>query len=144
MANLMTQPTRSGRDLFKLVDRCTRCALTFKAAADFIVNERFRDLSVALQETLDRFRYELQSEIRRIEGKQSDPPKPCTETYQDLDSLRKQCNAVLGETLQEYETIRLGHLPAHARAMVQRQTRILRQFGIEFSQFSCEVGARAL
>jgi hypothetical protein len=81
---------------------------------------------------LDRCIFELLTEVRRIEGGDLCPPRSYVETTYEADILKGSCETVLHETIRAYENIIDNHIPAHARAMIKRQTQLLKQMSARF------------
>lgn len=107
--------------IFNLVDTCNRCSMMFRLAAERYDNDNFRELAAKAQEMLDRFGYELQTEIRRIDGSDFDPPPSHSDKTQDPEVLVLRCETSLQSAIEEYQLTLNTQLTAHARAMLKRQ-----------------------
>ena len=107
--------------IFNLVDACNRCSLVFRLASELYNNDDFRALSGKTQQMLDRFSYELQTEVRRIDGSDFGPPRSYSENAQEPESLVLRCETLLQSALKEFELTLNTQLTAHTRAMLKRQ-----------------------
>ena len=121
-------------NLFKLVDTCNQCAFTFGVASGQISNDAFRRFSDEFRRTLDRFVFELQTEIRRIDGTDLETPRIYVEDSSDGKSLLQRCEVTFRAMVDAYETIQAAGIPPHARAMVQRQSRALENLKKQFEE----------
>src|SRR5262245_58890253 len=128
-------------NLFKLVDSCNQCSFTLRVAAEHIPNDAFRRFSDEFRRTLDRFGFELQTEIRRIDETDLDIPRTYVENSSDAVSLRQRCELTFRTMVSEYETIQASGIPPHARAMVQRQSRALEELWRQFEDVSMRATA---
>jgi len=78
---------------------------------------------------LDRFGFELETEIRRIGGRSAAAHVRTADNDEATSVL--QCETALLATVRQYEKTLGLQMPAHARAMVQRQLQTLRRFMTE-------------
>src|SRR5262249_40900853 len=130
----MARPLDPVSALLKLVDACDQCALIFRSADEYNNTDAFGVLCSELRETLARFGFELQTEVRRIEDCDFGPLRP-RNSGADEEPFQARCEIALRTTVREYESIQAGNMPAHARAMIQRQSVALRQLWDRFDQF---------
>src|SRR5688572_30264124 len=108
--------------IFNLVDACNRCGLAFRLASERIANAAFRKYSLQVRQVLDRFSFELLAEIRRIDGGDFGPPRSYVEMSEEPDGLRTRCVSTFQEMMAAYAAADNSPLPAHARAMLKRQS----------------------
>ena len=127
--------------IFKLVDACHRCGLAFRVASDQIANAVFRHYADELRQMMDRFSFELLTEIRRIDGGDFGPARSYVEPVENPDALQGRCNAALRDVEETYEEILRDHLPAHARAMIKRQSQQFSQMISRFTDLGRELSA---
>ncbi|MBI4472818.1 MAG: hypothetical protein HY646_09135 [Acidobacteria bacterium] len=118
--------------IFKLVDTCGQCGLTFRVASAKIVSDVFNRYSEELRRVLDRFRFELLSEIRRVDGGDFGPARTYIEPSADAEFLRARCHSALRDLLRDYDEAFTRVAPAHARAMIKRHARLIRQMLARF------------
>ena len=126
-----TQPVRS---LVKLVDTCEGCSLVFGLAAEHSQDERLQDLSRELRETLERYGFELRTEIQRIDGETFEPIRSCLDTTNDEDFLKVRCEIALRKTIHAYDAVQTHPLTTHTRAMVQRQFQSMKRFSEQLAE----------
>jgi hypothetical protein len=109
--------------IFNLVDACDRSSAVFRLACERLDSDKaeFRSLADATSQILDRFRYELQTEIRRMDGAEFGPTPVCIENDEDLEVLLNLCEVSLQTALEQYRVTLNTALTAHARAMLKRQ-----------------------
>jgi hypothetical protein len=130
----MARPLDPVSALLKLVDACNQCGIVFRVAAQESNADLFHGFTQTLREVFERFEFELQTEIRRIDGDFA-APRSKHEMVNDPDGLETQCESVLRTAVFEYEAIDAGYMPAHARAMVQRQSQTVHQLWEQFDKF---------
>ena len=131
----MARPLDPVSALLKLVDACYQCALIFRITAEQSKADAFQRFSGKLRATLDRFGFELQTEIRRIEDSDFRELRSYRESADDAEPLEARCESALRRTVREYEVAQAGYMPAHARAMIQRQLQTVSQLWEQFDQF---------
>jgi hypothetical protein len=114
-------------DIFNLVDSCNQNSILFRLASERSPNEDFRAFANRTRQTLDRFSYELQTEIRRIGSSEFDSSRTYSEPREDPDLLSLRCEISLKVALDEYQRVYDCSLHAHARAMLKRQRSEIQQ-----------------
>ena len=119
--------------IFNLVDACNRCGLAFRLASERIANVAFSHYAGELRQILDRFSFELLTETRRIDGGDFGPPRAYTETTDEPNELRDRCDSTFREMMDAYATAGKSSLPAHARAMIKRQSTALELMAARFA-----------
>ncbi len=118
--------------IFKLVDSCSQCGLTFRVASAKIASDGFICCADELGRVLDRLRFELLSEIRRVDGGDFGPARTYVEPSADPVALRSRCQVALRDLLRDYDEAFTRLTPAHARAMIKRHTRLIGQMVARF------------
>ena len=68
MEDNVVERTQRIAKIFKLVDACKRCGLAFRIATENSANSSLRCFSDQLRQMLDRFCFELLTEIRRMDS----------------------------------------------------------------------------
>ena len=130
----MARPLDPVSALLKLVDACNQCGIVFRVAAKESTADAFHHFTQTLREVFERFEFELQTEIRRIDGDFA-APQSHHDIVKDPDGLETQCEIALRTAVFEYEAIQAGCMPAHARAMIHRQSQTVHQLWDQFDKF---------
>jgi hypothetical protein len=114
------------RAIHGLVDACNQCSELLLLGSVSTAEPAFRQLAQALHWKFDQFRFELQTEIRRLGGANPDSlrPEPLPENS-DIAPMRAEISLQLA--LDNYQQALNGVLPAHARAMIKRQCNDIEQ-----------------
>ena len=123
-------------DLFKLVDICSRCSLFFRVAEAHFHDLTLREFHESLQRTLNRFIFELKQESRRINNREPAPPSHFETPLLEADCILTRVGAALQFTVEGYDRFLEHPMPAHARAMIQRQRQDLGRLKVNFDQLS--------
>jgi hypothetical protein len=84
-------------------------------------DEKFLVFANKTGRMLDRFGFELQKEIRRIEDHELRLPRTYREETLPEDLLIPRCIHLLQAAFDEYESALASRLTAHSRAMLKRQ-----------------------
>jgi hypothetical protein len=113
--------------IFNLVDGCKRCGLAFRVGSENTENAGLRHFSDQLRQTLDRFCFELLTEIRRMDHQKLVRRGVYVGAISNRDVLDGHGEAALTGLLHDYEQILTDHIPAHASAMIRRQAHLLKQ-----------------
>jgi hypothetical protein len=124
--------------LLKLVDACNRCSQAFRSTDQHLNSSlMFRQFYDRLQKTLSRFIFELEKESSRIG---SADPHPCVPSRQSGDAgvLLMHAEEELQSTLEGYDECLTHSMPAHARAMIQRQRQSLGRLQADLDEMSRE------
>jgi hypothetical protein len=111
--------------IFKLVDSCNQNSLVFRRASLGFQNETLKEFADRIHQLLDRFSYELQTEIRRLGHGDFDPSRPCSELTENPQLLLLRCELGLKLALEDYRQACDSSLTAHARAMLKRQRSVI-------------------
>ena len=127
--------------IFKVVDACNRCGLAFRIASERITNDPFRHFADELRQMLDRFSFELLTEIHRTDGGDFGPPRSYVDATNDADILRGRCESALQDMIGDYDESMVHHIPAHARAMIKRQGQLLKQMSGRFANLYRDASA---
>ena len=135
----MTARPTPVEDLLKLVDACNRCSVAFRAADKHLSDLRFRAFYDRLQRTLDQFIFELEKESSRIGTHQPDPLSMPAISTANTGSLLTYAEGELQSALEGYDACLIRPMPAHARAMVQRQRLSLCQLQADLDEISSAV-----
>src|SRR5436309_11137169 len=97
----MARPLDPVSALLKLVDGCYRCAIIFRIASECSHADAFQHFSDEVRATFDRFCFELQTEIRRIEDEDFGEVRSYRETGGDRELLEARCEIALRTTVGE-------------------------------------------
>jgi hypothetical protein len=108
------------RAISKLVDACNQCSELLLLGSVSTAEPAFHDFAQNLHMKFEQFRFELQTEIRRLGGVNPDAfrPEPVPD---DSDILAVRTEISLQLALDNYQHALNTTLPAHARAMIKRQ-----------------------
>lgn len=121
-------------DLFKLVDACNRCSVFFSAAETHFHDITLREFYEKLQRTLGRFIFELKQESLRINNREPAQAPPFEKPALDADTVLARVGVALQYTIEGYETFLEHPMPAHARAMIQRQRQDLGRLKVDLDR----------
>ena len=122
--------------LIKLMDVCSSSERVFDAAGKFAPITDLRLLADRIRHTIIRYEFELRTETRRIESDGVHLQPRNVESPVDRNQLAVTCRYKLQEMIEAYGTALGSYLPAHARAMLVRQSRQLQEFNEELSRVS--------
>jgi len=104
----------------KLVQRCNHSSRLFFIASQMSTTTGFQQLALEGWQNLSRFEFELRTELRRLGG--LDPRPPTFESVpRDPATTVRDCKNSVEALVEEYEETLTTTLPAHARAMINRQ-----------------------
>jgi hypothetical protein len=121
-------------DLFKLVDACSRCSLVLGVAESHFHDITLREFYEKLQRTLGRFIFELKQESLRMNNREAAPALAWEKPTLDADDVLSVVGAALRCTVEGYDTFLEHPMPAHARAMIQRQRQDLGQLKVDLDR----------
>jgi hypothetical protein len=106
------------------MDVCTACERTFDMALETAPNADLRGLAGRIRETLQRYQFELRTELHRIGDAAAERPDPPSTT------------AGLRDVLDTYDSVLDHPLPPHPRAMVKRQYLQVQELSSELDRLS--------
>ena len=108
------------RVISRLVDTCSQSSELLLLGSVSTAESTFRKLAQELHRKFDQFRFELQTEMRRLGGSSADAflPEPVPD---DSDIVAVRAEISLQLALDTYQQALNSALPAHARAMIKRQ-----------------------
>jgi hypothetical protein len=112
---------QEGGSIFNLIDNCGQASAALQVAAGQLDNENFHVFASKTRRMLDRFSFELQKEIRRIEDHELRSARAYREETLPADLLIPRCIHLLQAACDEYEDALASRLTAHSRAMLKRQ-----------------------
>jgi hypothetical protein len=103
----------STKGVIKLVDACNQTSRRFAHEGANASNPAIRQFAGNVAEKLDQFKFELETEMRRLGGGHPTPSR--TEEKQHSAEMALRC------TLDDYRGALNLPVSAHARAMIKRQ-----------------------